>query len=87
MWKENILEDLEAEILEYEIVGEFLVDLRKEFGGRDEETIKVAELRRLEQEGKIIKEFVQEFKRVAKRSGYKGRSLIEEFKQGINGTI
>ena len=87
MWKENILEDLEAEILEYEIVGEFLVDLRKEFGGRDEETIKVAELRRLEQEGKIMKEFVQEFKRVAKRSGYKGRSLIEEFKQGINGTI
>jgi len=45
VWKENILEDLEAEILEYEIVGEFLVDLRKEFGGRDEETIKVAELR------------------------------------------
>ena len=34
-----------------------------------------------------MKEFVQEFKRVAKRSGYKGRSLIEEFKQGINGTI
>ena len=48
IWKKNILEDLEGELLEYEIVGEFLVDIRKEFGGGDEETVKVAELKRLE---------------------------------------
>jgi len=32
--------------LEYEIVREFLVDIRKEFGGGDEESVKVAELKR-----------------------------------------
>jgi len=44
--------------LEYETVGEFLTDIRKEFRGRDEESTKVAELRRLEQEGKMIEELV-----------------------------
>ena len=44
---------------------------RQEFGGEKEETVKVAELRRLEQGGKIMKEFVQEFKRAARESKYK----------------
>jgi len=35
-------------MLEYEIVEEFLVDVRKEFGRRDKESVKVAELKRLE---------------------------------------
>ncbi len=35
----------------------------------------------------MIEEFVQEFKRAARGSGYEGRPLIEEFKQGINGAI
>ena len=34
--------------MEYEIAGEFLADIKKEFGGKDEETVKVAELKRLE---------------------------------------
>jgi len=29
VWKENMLEDLEARMLEYKTVGEFLVDIRK----------------------------------------------------------
>jgi len=33
-----MLEDLEAGVLEYETVGKFLVDIRKEFGGGDEDT-------------------------------------------------
>ena len=84
VWKENILEDLEGRLLEYEIVGEFLVDIRKEFGGGDKESVKVAELKRLEQEGKMMEEFVQEFRRAARKSGYEGRPLVEEFKRGIN---
>ena len=52
------LEDLEAGILEYKTVREFLTDIRKEFRERDKESIKVAELRRLKQEGKTIEEFV-----------------------------
>ena len=58
MWKENTLEDLEGELLEYKMVGEFLADIRKEFEGEDEELVKVAELKRLEQDGKMMKEFV-----------------------------
>ena len=42
------MEDLKVELLEYETVGEFLADIRKEFGGGDEELVRVAELRRLE---------------------------------------
>ena len=34
-----------------------------------------------------MKEFVQEFKRAARESGYEGRLLIEEFKREINGII
>jgi len=34
-----------------------------------------------------MEEFVQEFKRTARGSRYKGRPLIEEFKRGMNGGI
>ena len=60
-----------------------MADIKKEFGGEDKETVKVAELKRLEQGGKTMEEFVQEFRRVAKGTRYKGRSLAKEFKRGI----
>jgi len=78
---------LEGGVLEYETTGEFLADLKKEFGGGDEETIKVAELKRLEQGERAIEEFVQEFRRAARGSGYEGRLLVEEFKREINRVI
>ena len=78
------MEDLESENLEYEMEKEFLADLRKEFG---REAVKVAELKMLEQESKTIEEFIQEFRRTAKRSSYEGRPLVEEFKQGMNEMI
>ena len=34
-----------------------------------------------------MEEFVQEFRRVARGSRYKGRSLVEEFKRDMNGII
>ena len=49
--------------MEYESVGEFLVEIKKEFGGGDEELLKVAELKKIKQGGRTIKEFVQDFKR------------------------
>jgi len=82
-----MLEDLEGGLLEYENIGEFLADIRKEFGGGDKELVKVVELRRLKQERKTMKEFVQEFRRAARGSKYEGRPLVEEFKRGINATI
>ena len=85
--KENTLEDLEGKLLEYEIVGEFLADIKREFGGGDKEMVKVAELRRLEQGSKMMEEFVQKFSRAVRESRYKRQLLVEEFKQGMNKTI
>ena len=84
IWKENIIEELESGEVEYESVEEFLSCLKKEFGGGEEESVKAAELRKLEQGGKTVEEFVQEFKRAARGSGYERRPLVEEFKRGIN---
>jgi len=71
---------LEAEKVEYELVEEFLAEIKKEFGEEDKESLKIAELKRIEQEGRTIEEFVQDFKRVARGSDYKRCSLIKEFK-------
>ena len=87
MWKENVMEELEVGEIEYETVEEFLISLKKEFGGGEEESVKAVELGKLEQGGKMMEEFVQEFKRTARGSGCKGRPLIEEFKRGMNGGI
>ena len=76
-----MLEELKMGELKFETVKEFLAEIKKEFGGEKEESVKVAELR------KMMKEFVQEFKRAARRSGYEKRSLVEEFKRGMNRAI
>ena len=48
VWKENVMKELETGEVEYESVEEFLLSLKKEFGGGEEESVKVAELRKLE---------------------------------------
>jgi len=78
------LEDLEAESLEYKTVEEFLVYLKKKFGRENDETMKVTELKRIEQKNRIMKEFIQKFRKVVRRSRYEGRLLAKEFKQEIN---
>jgi len=87
VWKENMMEELESGEMEYETAEEFLMTLKKEFSGGEEKSVKAAELRKMEQGGRTIEEFIQEFKRAARGSGYEGRPLIEEFKRGINGGI
>jgi len=84
VWKENVMEEIEAGEVEYELVEEFLTILKREFGRGEEESVKAAELRKLEQGGRTMEEFVQEFKRAARGSGYEGRLLIEEFKRGMS---
>jgi len=82
IWKENVMEELEVGEMEYEMVEELLTVLKKEFGGGEvEEAVKAAELRKLEQGGRTMEEFVQEFKRIARGSRYEGRPLVEEFKR------
>jgi len=81
------MEELELGELEYESAEEFLTSLKREFGGGEEKLVKAVELRKLEQGGKTMEEFVQEFKRAARGSGYEGRPLVEEFKRGMNRAI
>jgi len=78
---------LKARALEYEMAEKFLADIKKEFSGGDKETVKIAELKRLEQGERIIEKFIQEFRRMIRKSRYEGRPLVEEFKRCINRTI
>ena len=87
VWKENVMDEIEVGEVEFESVEEFLTCLKKEFRGGEEEPVKAAELRKLEQGGKTMEKFVQEFKRAARGSRYKGRPLVEKFKRGMNGSI
>jgi len=50
IWKENILEDLEAKVWKFETVKEFLKQIKKKFGEKEEESKKVVcyELKSLE---------------------------------------
>ena len=81
------MEELEAEELEFETVEEFLAEIKKEFGEGEEELVKAAELRRMEQGGRTMEEFDQELKRAARESRYERQFLVEEFKRGMNRVI
>lgn len=59
--KKNMIKNLEVEVLEFGMVEEFLEVIKKEFGERDDESRKVAELKQIEQGNRIMEEFVQEF--------------------------
>jgi len=82
-----VLEDLKTGEAEFGSAGEFLLELKREFGGGDEKSVKVEELKRIEQGGKTMEEFVQKFRRAVRESGYEGRLLVEEFKREMNETI
>ena len=64
-----------------------MAEIKKEFGEGDKESVKVVELKKIKQGGRMREEFVQDFKRTARESDYEGYSLIEEFKWGMNGSI
>ena len=64
--KENILKNLKKESLEQEMIWEFLADLKKRFGSMNDETIKMAKLKRIKQRNWTMKKFVQEFRRAAR---------------------
>ena len=66
---------------------EFLADLKQEFGNRDNESVKIAELKKVEQESKTIEVFIQELKKVARESRFERRLLIKEFKREMNRMI
>ena len=61
--------------------------IKNDFGETLEEERKIEQLRMIKQGGRTYNKYMQEFKKIARRSGYKRRSLIEEFKRGLNGNI
>jgi len=87
VWKDNLLDELSKGELEVEIVEELFKKMRNEFRETGEEEKKVEQLRTIEQGGRTYNKYVQEFKKIARGSGYEGWPLIEEFKRGLNGEI
>src|SRR5262249_23199517 len=86
-WKDNMMEQLEARTKErpgIQTAEELFDNLRANFGDIDEESTAVGKLRLIEQGGKTCDEHVQEFKRIARDSGYTGRALMEEYKRSLN---
>ena len=72
---------------EVELAEQLFAKIRNDFGETSEEERKIEQLKTIEQKGRICNEYVQEFKKIARGSGYEGRPLIEEFKRGLNGAI
>jgi len=86
-WKDNLLDELAKKESEIEIVEVLFKKIRDEFGEISEKERKIEQLRTIEQGGRTCDEYMQEFKKVTRRSSYKRRPLIKEFKRGLNGAI
>jgi len=86
-WKDNLLDELAKGESEVELAEQLFTKIRNDFGETSEEKKKIEQLRTIEQGGRTCNKYVQEFKKVARGSGYEGRPLIEEFKQRLNGAI
>ena len=86
-WKDNLLDELAKGESEVESAEQLFAKIRDDFGETLEEKRKIEQLRTIEQGGRTCDEYMQEFKKIARGSSYKGRPLIKEFKRGLNGTI
>ena len=86
-WKDNLLDKLAKGKSEVELVEQLFTKIRNDFGEISEEKRKIEQLRIIEQEERTYNEYVQEFKKVTRGTGYERRPLIEEFKRRLNGSI
>jgi len=86
-WKDNLLDELAKGKSEVELAEQLFTKIRNDFGKTLEEKRKIEQLRTIEQEGRTCDEYVQEFKKVTRGSGYERRPFIEEFKRGLNRSI
>ena len=76
-----MLDELAKGKSEVELVEQVFTKIRNDFGETSEEERKIEQLRTIEQGERTYNKYVQEFKKVARGSGYEGRPLIEEFKR------
>jgi len=82
-----LLDELAKRESEVELAEQLFTKIRNNFGETSEKERKIEQLRTIEQGGRTCDEYVQEFKKVARGSGYEGKPLIKEFKRGLNGSI
>ena len=82
-----MLDELAKGELEVETVEQLFTKIRNDFGETSEKERKIEQLRTIKQGGRTCDEYVQEFKKIARGSGYERRPLIEEFKRELNGAI
>jgi len=57
---------------EVELVEQLFTKIRNDFGETSEEERKIEQLRTIEQGGRTCNEYIQEFKKIARGSGYEG---------------
>jgi len=81
------LDELAKGESEVELAEQLFAKIRNDFGETSEEERKIEQLKTIEQKGRTCNKYVQEFKKIARGSGYEGRPLIEEFKRELNGAI
>ena len=85
--KDNLLDELSKGESKVELAKQLFMKIRNDFGEMLEKERKIEQLQTIEQGRRTCDKYVQEFKKVAKRSSYEGRPLIEEFKRGLNRAI
>ena len=69
-WKDNLMDKLAKRESEVETVEQLFSKIRNDFGETSEEERKIEQLWTIEQGGRMCDEYVQEFKKVARRSSY-----------------
>jgi len=71
-WKDNLMDELMKGESEVESVEQLFTKIRNDFRETSEEERKIEQLWMIEQGGRTCNEYVQEFKKVARGSGYEG---------------
>jgi len=71
-WKNNLLDELAKGKSEVESVEQLFTKIRNDFRKISEEERKIEQLWTMEQGGRTYNEYVQEFKKVTRGSGYEG---------------
>jgi len=86
-WKDNLLDELAKRESEVKSTEQLFTKIRNNFGEISEKERKIEQMRTIEQGERTCDKYVQEFKKVAKKSNYERRPLIKEFKRGLNKSI
>ena len=80
--KKNILEDLKSREVKFESIREFLLELKKEFGEEDENSVKVVELKeqnkKEELQKNLCKSLEEQLKETNMKKEHQQRNLKEE---------